>query len=609
MPGPSSSTATTEAIPTPIRVSELRFNGGTTVDTSRADIVVLVGPNNSGKSRTLQEIWALASHNFAYPFNRDGLVVLDGYSVNKNADTDAVSGWLAANRMLQVDPSTQREHVRAIGTGDFALDELNYHWGGNEHLGGLASQLFRFIGPGDARGLLGSPGRLEPRQIPDHVVQTLVRNPTTRRAFESAFRSAFGQNLIVDSWFSNTRLRLSRDLVQADFVHTSDDGLPSEDLADRLEALPLLESQSDGIRAFAGLLLTLISVRHPVLLLDEPETFLHPPQARLLGEYLGVLRGDGQLVVATHSLDIVLGLLQAAETRVMVVRLTRRDDRTSALTVDPDTVRALWRDSLLRFSRALDGLFHEGVVLYEGDTDSQFYSAVSYHLARSRHKAAGSAVPLTDQVDSDAYEFSANPFDVMFTYAGGKQRIKMIAKALSAVRVPVRCIVDFDALNSKAVLESIVVSLGHDYTAELERLRGIVDSGVRGNESVLTVGHLRERLDELLSGADSGAAAGSEVIRAIEDLLEPPSGWSAAKKKGKAEVPPGDSTAALCQLLEELRRRSVFVVPSGAVESWVKEVGGKGTAWVVSVIEGGYVESASGAQEFVTQVIESLTCD
>lgn len=600
----------------PLRISELRFNGGTSVDTSQADVIVLVGPNNSGKSRTLQEVMALAQHNLGPQFQRGGLVVLEGYETEKLLDVEGASDWLSTNRFTTIaEPGTQRRSVRAIGFGDFLLDRVGQFWSHDEHFGELAPQLFRLIGPGDGRGMLGQPGRLGPRQLPDHVVQTLVRNQTTRRAFENAFRSAFGHNLIIDSWLSNTVIRLSRTQVQSDFAYESTDGLPSDELADRLAALPTVDAQSDGIRAFAGLLLTLITVRHPVLMLDEPETFLHPPQARLLGEYLARLRGDGQLFIATHSLDILLGLLQQSAARVLVVRLSRRDERTSALVVDPDAVRGLWRDPWLRFSRALDGLFHEGVVVCEGDTDSQFYSAVSYHLARQRTDTAPNtnvsnsddATPHEDDAvtEEPLPEFSANPFDVMFTYAGGKQRIKMISTALSAVRVPVRCIVDFDVLNNEATLRQLVKSLGHGYPIELEQMRRLVDAGIRGQHAAPTIGRARAAIEQALSGPDD-APIGAAITSAIDAALEPPAGWAAAKKKGRSEVPAGDATVALDSLLAELKQRGIYVVPSGAVESWVKSASHRGTAWVVDVIEKDLIGSAIDAQAFVNDVLESL---
>lgn len=585
-----------------MRIDSLEFNGGSVVDTSDADVVVLVGPNNSGKSRTLQEIHALANHRRGPAFNSNQLVVLKNYKLTKLVDARGLVEWLSDNRLEHKEESSQRRAVRAIGFGDFFLDEAEHYWNDDAHLGQLAQQLVRMVGPGDGRGLLGSPGRLEPRQLPDHAIQTLIRNEKTRRAFENAFKGAFHQNLIVDSWGANTRLRLSGSERQEDFAHRSVDGLPSAELADRLAALPLLEAQSDGIRAFSGLLLTLITVKHPVLMLDEPETFLHPPQARLLGEYLGRLRGEGQLFIATHSLDILLGLLQQASARVMVVRLSRRDEQTTALTVDSEAVRTLWRDPLLRFSRALDGLFHEGVVICEGDTDSQFYSAVSYHLAAETAPRASAGS------DPAPPEFAANPFDLMFAYAGGKQRIKMIARALSAVSVPVRCVVDFDILNDRTNLESLAESLGFSYGDELERLRTIVDAGIRGREARPRIAAIRPIAEKLLSRSND-EVIDRQTARDIEAALQPPAGWAAAKKKGLSEVPSGEATEAAQQLLEELKLRGIYVVPNGAVESWVKAAGGSSTTWVVNVIERDLIASASDAKEFVGEILKSIEDD
>jgi hypothetical protein len=42
----------------PFRVTQLTFNGGVSVDTSEADIVVIVGPNNTGNSRTVMFSYA-----------------------------------------------------------------------------------------------------------------------------------------------------------------------------------------------------------------------------------------------------------------------------------------------------------------------------------------------------------------------------------------------------------------------------------------------------------------------------------------------------------------------------------------------------------------------
>jgi predicted ATPase len=65
------------------------------------------------------------------------------------------------------------------------------------------------------------------------------------------------------------------------------------------------------MRSFATVLLYVLAAdNHSIQFLDEPEAFLHPPQARLLGEYIArERRSKSQLFIATHSTDILDGLM------------------------------------------------------------------------------------------------------------------------------------------------------------------------------------------------------------------------------------------------------------------------------------------------------------
>lgn len=449
-------------------------------------------------------------------------------------------------------------------------------------LGGqLTSHLVRALWCGERLGYLGAPARQDPRAHPEHAVHWLIAYPHLLTAFRDAFREAFGMNVVVDAWGNNIQLRLSAGESQEDFAATSANGLPDPELVDRLAALQPIEAQSDGVRSFAGILLTLLASQYPLVLLDEPEAFLHPPQARLLGRSLAALQQGGQLFVATHSLDILLGLVASGPGRVLIVRLTRDEGRTSPRVLSPEQLAELWQDPLLRFSRALDGLFHDGVVVCEGDTDSQFYSAVSDEgvLAGGRH--------------------------VMFTYAGGKQRIPLVAKALTALGVPVRAVVDFDALREEARVSQLVESVGGMMTEEMKADRRLVDAQLRGHEPRLTVGAARALIEEIL-GDDPDTEMTRAKGNSVRDALEPDVGWPAAKKSGLAAVPPGDATVSANRLLAALREVGVWVVPTGAVESFVKEVGGKGPRWVGEVVEGGHLARATEARAFVTDLMDSF---
>src|SRR5690606_12158093 len=123
-------------------------------------------------------------------------------------------------------------------------------------------------------------------------------------------------------------------------------------------------------------LLHALVVEHPVVLIDEPEAFLHPPQARLLGQMLVKEAPENrQLFVATHSSDFLRGLLDTDSSRVRVVRIQRVGDVNPIKELDNEGVKNVWGDPILRYSNILDGLFHSKVIVCEGDADCRFYAA------------------------------------------------------------------------------------------------------------------------------------------------------------------------------------------------------------------------------------------
>lgn len=147
------------------------------------------------------------------------------------------------------------------------------------------------------------------------------------------------------------------------------------------------------------------------MFLDEPEAFLHPPQARLLGRSLGRLTKNGrQVICATHSSAVVHGLLQDSTHNVTVVRLQRQGDVNRASVLGHDAIRDLWNDTLLRHSNVLDGLFHRGVVVSESDSDSRFFSACLEECLEREELPAS---------------------DLLFTQSGGKQRLRKVITALA----------------------------------------------------------------------------------------------------------------------------------------------------------------------------------
>jgi len=78
----------------------------------------------------------------------------------------------------------------------------------------------------------------------------------------------------------------------------------------KLNKESLLDNEGDGLKSFVSTYLSLKLEEKNEILLDEPESFLHPPLARQLGEIIGESAKKGrQIFITTHSAEILKGVL------------------------------------------------------------------------------------------------------------------------------------------------------------------------------------------------------------------------------------------------------------------------------------------------------------
>jgi AAA domain, putative AbiEii toxin, Type IV TA system len=264
---------------------------------------------------------------------------------------------------------------------------------------------------------------------------------------------------------------------------------PSRAYLDAVLSLPLLQEQGDGVRSFVGLLLHSM-VKMPLVLIDEPEAFLHPPHARLLGRVL-VERttADEQLIIATHSDDVLQGVLEVRDRPIHVIRLTREGDRAIMRTLDPAAIRRLWADPLVRHSQLLDGLFHDAVLVCESDADCRFYAAVFDELIGNDFGPA-----------------------LLVTHVGGKQRLAKAVRAVVQFGLHVGVIADLDMLADSAMLADLVRALGGSWTA-FEQDHRIVASNVTGIGRAPEIGDsaANSRCPPSRSDREAGQGDGEQV--------------------------------------------------------------------------------------------------
>lgn len=388
-----------------------------------------------------------------------------------------------------------------------------------------------------------------------------MRDDRLELTLSQRFRAAFGVDLIVHRNAGN-QVPL--------YVGDRPTPAPDEDRISlsyikRLESLATLQSQGDGMRGFAGVMLASSVGRETILLVDEPEAFLHPPQARLLGSSLVRDRPTGrQIFVATHSADVLRGILDSNSRDVRVLRLTREGSLNNARLLNNDSIRELWGDPLLRYSNILDGLFHECVVVCEADADCRFFSAVY------------------DYLDIESVEPTRRPH-VMFAHCGGKARLPVVIRALRAVDVPVRAVADFDLLSDEQALHAILDALGIEWSSVEEDWK-LLKRSIDGKKPELGTSEVSQEINAILENI-SESAFPKQARDRIQAVLRRSSPWSTAKTVGKTFVPSGQPAQACERLLAEFQRAGLHIVEVGELEGFVRTVGGHGPKWVNAVLQ------------------------
>ena len=523
-----------------LSIREIVSNTGDTVQPAQPGVTCFVGANNVGKSQVLRDLLAKFDVRESRPIAL-GEIVGDRPTLE---DGEELEAWMAANSVRQPPgPGGIPQYSPIFGGQTLTAENFGLFLSQSDLYLGTARPWFCWSAT--AGGLIslatGSLGA-GPGMSGSSPLAKLYRDGDLEQELSHLAEESFGTTLTLDRTNADVRLRIGG----VDGVEVPPIDHPTVEYADAVAQLPSLEQQGDGIKSFLGLALIVITGEVDVVVVDEPEAFLHPAQAKSLGRWLAgqaALRGI-QVLVATHDRDFVLGLLEAAnDVHVTIVRVTRTANETHLRQLTATDLQTIWSDPVLRYSNVLQGLFYDRVCVCEADADCRFYAAVLDNLA-----------------DQTGARMVAD--NLMFVPSGGKQRIASLARPLTSLGVKSVVIADFDVLNNRATLQSIVASVGGEWTDTM-------------NEDYVT-----------LADAINGAGL-----------------WPEVKIQGLAAVPSGLPNAAAVALLDALGRQLVLIVPVGELESFDRTIGVEGAAWVSAMLEAHRHQSNAEARSLVGKIV------
>lgn len=418
-----------------LRVRRLTFRAGSKpaappLSVEIPNVTVLVGPNNSGKSATLRELeaWCQGQNpEFRVIASAELLIpdtLADLTALMKQHEAPPPNNQMASPGHFWVSRPVVRRGESELHE---QVNEANLvNWFNGQQLEPLRQvfvKLFTLRLDGRTRFDLVDPKETGPLEAPprNHLWALFVSDGS-REKVRKFTDEAFGRHFVIDpTGMTLFRARLSDRKAENKAEEQALDATARSFHANAAH-IPEL---GDGVRTSVGLVSAVMSVPHRILLIDEPEAFLHPTLARRVGTVLSATarEREASLIVATHSAEFLMGCIQATPD-LRIIRLTYTSGTPTARSIEPAEIIGLMNDPLLRSANALRALFHRAVIVTEGDADRAFYEEVNFRLQQNSRGIA----------------------DALFMNAQNWQTIPRIVAPMRKLGIPAAAIFDFDVL-------------------------------------------------------------------------------------------------------------------------------------------------------------------
>jgi ABC-type cobalamin/Fe3+-siderophores transport system ATPase subunit len=492
-------------------------------------ITVFVGPNNSGKSKVLREIEVVCRQGIYSATN----VILDEV-VFRGRSENEIENLIQHFTLPPLPEEVIDPDYVLLGKGQHRIQApkvrltsaLRYP---TENMGGFAIWYLRYntlMLDGKSRITLAQPQVAGDLKSPATTsFQVLFRDNQKRAEVRRIIHEAFGSYLVMDALnLGQFRLALSDVAPASELLER---GIHQAAVDFHSSTTPM-DSASDGVKAFTGMICEIFAGDPHVVLIDEPEAFLHPSLAFKLGLEISIAAHatNKAIFVSTHSPNFVMGCIQS-RVAVNIIRLTYRHKIATARVLRNEDILRLMRNPLLRSTGVLGALFYEFVVVTESDTDRAFYQEINERLSRFKPEWG---VP-----------------NCLFLNAQNKQTVRTILGPLRELGIPAVGIVDIDVLKDGGQTWTSFLASGNVPQLEHQPL-----------------GTLRNSIKEKLE------ATGRNM-----------------KIDGGLDLLVGANREAAENLIDKLGEYGLFVLRGGELESWLKLLGaaGHGPNWLIDIFE------------------------
>lgn len=516
---------------------------------SLSQFTIVVGPNNAGKSQILRDLAFIASgrperakvlSDLEINFGVGAVQLLQSLIANLKPNEggafylDSAGISFDENVSMGYEP---RHHDRMLASEHDARAHVAQHF---------ARQILAYL---TTEARLTFSKKMTQLYRPGHSgVSSLAealyyQSNAQERWISDRTRRAFDLEIALDNFTNPGALEIR---VASDFT-----GLRRDDRGSArvfMEGCARLDEQGDGLRSFVATLGAARAVTREVFLIDEPEAFLHPPQAFQIGRSLAEGDfGQKQFICATHSADFLRGVL-SVRTDITVIRIARSTSGQNITALSPAELARLANDPVLSSGRVLDGIFYRQVVITESDGDSVLYGSLS------------------NQADRAGETYYVNAYS--------KQATATVSAPYRHMGVPHAAIVDIDLVRVAPEFERVANAFLKD-TSDVLNLASQVRACIDATAPEELISNSLQQVENLRAALArerfDGPERELEWLRArLSDIRADANAWSDIKRSGihSIRLTPG-AREALQKLIAACAESGLFLVPVGEREGWL----------------------------------------
>lgn len=541
-----------------ISIEKIKFNNDFELDLNDNDIVVFVGPNNVGKSRTLKEI----KSNIMDTNSVNNVIIKEIKYQEKNFSKDNLLNFFEKNY-----PKNDFNSYKVILDNSSSIDYNNYDFVNIEDTSLSNKNLYKpFFNYLSTENRLNITKEIDLSHIHNYrynikIYEKLNKDIIMINKLNEILFNNF--NKMIETYESN-----NGDFYVKGYKYGNKDDIEKaisinkRDTCMILDNLEKLSDQGDGIRSAVGILSTFITSNNSIYLLDEPETFLHPPQARALGQNISTLSNNKQVFISTHNIDLIKGLIENNSSRVKIIKIDREDNTNYFNPVDNDCLKQLANNRMLRHTNILNGLFYRKVVLCEDETDCKFYSII------------------LDTLDKNLSQ------NILFCALGGKDQFKIIANLLNKLHIDYIIIADLDLINEQKRLKELINNLTSNNNLykiiEQYHIKFIELYQKENNIQSKSLEDIQSKINKIFS--EYREYSSKQIFDRVKEELKEINKFSLLKSDGKSSIPSGKCYENYEKIIRFLNKNNVFLVECGEIENFIRNVDGHSSNWLEKVL-------------------------